>query len=42
MSGLVKTFTQSSVPGAYLRGDQARARPAGDEVVVSDRPLIME
>lgn len=36
--GWVKTFTQSSVPGAYLRVISPGTVSAGDEVVVSDRP----
>lgn len=36
--GWVKTFTQASIPGAYLRVLSAGAVSAGDEIVVTDRP----
>jgi len=36
--GWVKTFTQSSVPGAYLRVLNPGTVSGGDQIVVSDRP----
>lgn len=36
--GWVKTFTQSSVPGAYLRVLSPGTVSTGDEIVVADRP----
>lgn len=36
--GWVKTFTQASIPGAYLRVLSPGTVCAGDEIVVTDRP----